>query len=238
MIIDYLDWDSNFFKKKIGKVELFKDKSNISDINLDKILKNSDYDLIYFFTDISLDIYNYISVFRPFLIDTQVYLNMNIPSILRKMDYELINNDISDMKNLNSIYEIAEEASEISRFYYDPYLRPYAKKLYRKIIDNSLNKSFGSGIIADSEEEPKGFISLLLSNDLSKELLIAVRKEFNNCGIGRILIKKALSCCHDYGKSEISTIVSAKNINSLNFHIGQGFEIKKIMNVHHLWIPK
>lgn len=238
MKIVYLKWDSNFFRKKIGKIELLTDGNNFSNINLDDILKNSDYDLIYFFIDISLDIYNYLSVFKPFLIDTQVVLNMNIPSILRKSDYNLINNDNFDMKNLDRIYEIAEEASEISRFYYDPYLRPYVKKLYRKMVDNSLNKSFGSGIITDSEEEPKGFISLLLSNDLSKELLIAVKKEFNNHGIGKLLIKKALSCCHDYGKSEISTIVSAKNINSLNFHFSQGFNIKKIMNIYHLWITK
>lgn len=236
MIIQHLEWDSKFFNKKIGKIDLLVKPDAELKKNYKKIFKNPGYDLIYFFVDIAYNIYDYISNLKPILVDTQILMNMSIVNYLEKSSYYLLNDKNINENCLKSIYQIAEEASEVSRFAHDPYLKRNARKLYRKMVENSLNGSFGSGIIADSEEEPRGFISLLLSNNLSKELLIAVKKEYQNHGIGKVLIYKALQCCLDNNKKGISTIVSAKNLGSLNFHIRQGFKIDKIINIYHLWV--
>lgn len=237
-MIEYLEWDSNFFYKKIGRIEFLPKKDNIYDFNLDNILINSDYQLIYLFLDISLNINDFIHSFNPHLVDTQIHLKIQISDLLEKVNYNLLNFDNLNNKYLKNIYKISEEASEISRFKYDSYLNMNIKKLYRKMVDNSLNSSYGSGIILDTDnlQDIKGFISLDLSGDIAKELLISVKKEFRSYGIGKILIKKALNCCKDYKKFELNTIVSAKNIDSTNFHISQGFKINKIINVYHLWL--
>ena len=82
------------------------------------------------------------------------------------------------------------------------------------------------------------FISLSLGKDITKELLIGVKREFKQYGIGNILIKKALNCCKDNQINELTTVVSAKNLDSLNFHLKQGFIVKNIINIYHLWLKE
>lgn len=239
-MIEYLSWDSNFFKKKIGKIEILSKKNNKHSFNFDDILKKVDYQLIYFFLDIGLNINDYIYSFKPYLVDTQMHLKIQVPEELEKINYSLLNiNNFSNNKYLENIYKIAEEISEISRFSYDTNLKKVdIKKLYRKMIENSLNGTYGTGIILSSEtfKDVRGFIALSLNKNTGKELLIGVEKEFKKHGIGKILIKKALNCCKDNKINELVTVVSAKNLDSVNFHLSQGYKIHKMINIYHLWL--
>lgn len=65
--------------------------------------------------------------------------------------------------------------------------------------------------------------------------MIGVKNSYQGHGIGKKMFNCFLSYCKDNNIGKIFTKVSAKNINSLNFHINIGFKIKKISHVFHLW---
>ena len=68
--IDFLLWDSNFFGLKIGKIDFSSNKESQHFDELGKFIRNSDYDLIYLFTNlgqIPFKLYQDWSGFTPIL---------------------------------------------------------------------------------------------------------------------------------------------------------------------------
>ncbi|GAH07418.1 unnamed protein product, partial [marine sediment metagenome] len=111
---------------------------------------------------------------------------------------------------------------------------------YYKFIQNSLDGSFGDGLILDIGfgGETKGLFVLGTKGNLGREILIGVKKSYRGKGVGRRLFERSLNYWRDKGIKEIRTAVSVKNLDSLNFHINMGYRISKIDNVYHLWIEK
>ena len=72
-MINFLEWDTNFFGFKIGSVDL----SNKSLFDLDKIIneiKNAKYKLIYLYTDINSNLNSNFKNIEMTLTDTQLLL--------------------------------------------------------------------------------------------------------------------------------------------------------------------
>ena len=51
--IDFLPWDSAFFELKVGKIDFSSNKKSLDFNEFKRLIRNSDYDLIYILTDLS-----------------------------------------------------------------------------------------------------------------------------------------------------------------------------------------
>ncbi len=233
-----LPWDSQFFGVKVGKIDFSKIKDNISFSSLEKFINQNYFRLVYIYFDINQEPISFSRNVDLKLVDIQFQLNMQIPKNAL-CEYELITNEnLIDHTNIDDLYKIANELTPVSRFSYDPRInKEKVIELYHKIIENSLNSTFGDGLILDTGNNKmvKGFFVLKTDRKIGKELLIGVKKSFRGKDVGKILFNKSISYWKDKGVKEISTVVSAKNLNSLNFHLKLGYKISKIIRVYHFW---
>jgi len=238
--IDFLSWDSNFFNVKVGKADL----SLVRNLNiLNKVIKSIskvDYDLIYIFTDIDKMPLIKLENAAVEFVDTQIYLKMNIPSEIKLLEYELIKEgNMPKNVEIYDLYKISDGLASFSRFYNDKNIsNEKVVELYRNFINNSLNGSYGEGLILDynTKGDIIGLLSLDTICDIGKEILIGVKGSCRRKGYGEMLFYKSLSYWKDKGVQEVRTTVSARNINSLNFHLKLGFKVHKFSNVYHMWI--
>lgn len=243
--IDFLPWDSAFFELKVGKIDFPSNKKSLDFNEFKRLIRNSDYDLIYIITDLGQIPYEFYKKSKNIdlkLIDSQVHLEMSMPPKIKLLEYELITeNNLCKYSNVDELYKISDEIAPFSRFNYDSRIsKKKVTGLYHKFIHNSLEGSFGDGLILDvgSDGEINGLFALGSKGNLGREILIAVKKSYRGKGVGRRLFERSLNYWRDKGVKEIKTVVSAKNLDSLNFHLNMGYRISKIKNVYHLWTEK
>lgn len=224
-IIEHLNWDSNFFGKKIGRVQITDEKKFKPEAFIQEAKK--EYDLVYVFTFQQLLSYEIVkkaqleladimlTMTKPF--DKNLYLNSNYDFRISLMAEEL-----------KECYEIAEQTSIVSRFYKEPLIGEYkAKELYRKWIDNALNQSFADGLFL--EKLNGKVVGIHLIKTLHEEKmglcsLIGVNSNYKKAGIGTKLWEQALAYwANNTDVNSVKVPFSIQNKESFNFHLKMGF---------------
>ena len=124
-VIKFLQYDSDFFGLKVGKIVFPSKTENLSLDEIKELIQKSDYELIYLFVDIRyshniiLDGLNYI------LVDSQLNLKMKIPLRIKPYKYNFITHDnLQEYARIEDLYKIAEEVVPFSRFSYDCNIEP------------------------------------------------------------------------------------------------------------------
>jgi len=239
--INNLEWDSDFFNLSVGKIDI-SPMEKIEDLSkLKKLILKSKYDLLYIFSDISQYPLLEFKGISPIHADTHVYLRMDMPSEIEPIEYKLLTVDNISLMNIKveDLYEISDQIAPVSRFYNDPGIKKKKViELYRRFIQNSLNGSFGKGLITERNPENKviSLISIDSIDTIGREILIGVNRSYRGKHSGERIFTKSLNYWKDRGIKEIETVVSVRNLKSLDFHLKLGFKIYKIRNVYHLWI--
>lgn len=234
-IINELKWDSDFFGYKVGKIYL---KENIvidkSDIK--------DFRLIYIFDEDS-DIKNYTQIKKlgAKLADTKTELEMKIEKkthIDTKLDkkYRLVVLNKNDF-NKETI-SLGIEAGKFSRFKKDVNFKNNEfKKLYKKWVKNSLNRvDFIEVYGIKYKSTTIGMVSLKKIS--AKEIaisLIAVNEDFQNQGLGTVLVSQAVEFCKSAGFDTLSVTTQEENINAMKFYQKLNFVVRKQERIYHLW---
>jgi dTDP-4-amino-4,6-dideoxy-D-galactose acyltransferase len=235
-MIEKLNWDSEFFKMNIGKLEIYND----NDFDFDEFKKQADiddYDLIYILKFDSIFSKSNICKSQIRFMDIMVQMSMPFePDICSSSKYEFRN--ILNNKELLECYSIAEQIAFVSRFNKEPAIGPeLTKKLYRKWIDNTMNGSISDGMFLEKINNKIVGIHTI-KNDIINRIgycsLIGVDNNTKHLGIGKKLWEQSFS----YWKNEkiISKIIvpiSFQNKASLNFHLKIGFN--KIENIKYIY---
>lgn len=237
MIIQYLDWDTNFFGIKTGKVELF-DESEFDSLTFKQKSLEEKYELIYLFKYGKMLSWEKAITSNIELVDIILTMSMefnkdryvNLPYTLR--------NALSS-KELDACYQIAEQISVVSRFYNELKVGPIKTKLlYRKWIDNAINKSFSDGIFLNKKTNNISGIHLIKTDTINKVgffTLTGVDKKSKGKGIGTSLWRQSFAYwanIHDI--NIIKSSFSFQNKESFNFHLKNNFKrIEELKYIYH-----
>lgn len=230
-----LAWDSTFFKKKVGKVLI----DEAVDFNCDAFLiEAKKYDLIYIITHNQLLPHYIVRKGNLDLMDT--ILTMSMPFDKNKfLQYEYFFKEELQQDELNSAYQIAEETSEVSRFRREELVgKEITKKLYRKWIDNAINKSFSDGLFLEKVNDIVVGIHLLRIDPINKICfftLTGVNALIKGKGIGRKLWNQSFGYLANETDVElIKSPFSLNNLASFNFHLKMGFDkIEEVKYIYH-----
>jgi dTDP-4-amino-4,6-dideoxy-D-galactose acyltransferase len=236
MKIETLSWDSDFFQIKVGRIFLEDDIDFIPNTIIEQI-KLGKFQLIYIFKyNTPLSQKNVLSTNLE-LVDIQLTLS----KVFKAEDYinipYLLTNQLS-VRELQECYNIADEIALKSRFNNEILIgKEKTKKLYRKWIDNALNKSFGDGLLLEKSGNLIVGIFVIKSNYKSFSgtcSLIGVENNFKGKGIGMKLWMQAFGFWAKKGDiNKCLVAISLKNIESLNFHLKNGFN--KIENINYIY---
>lgn len=220
--IELINWDSKFFKKEIGKINI----SNIEEFPNDQL---KSFDLVYVFSqNDNLD-------FK--LIDKKiVYLIENIEKTENEMlDVQFYNSDIDKYEEL---LLLTLQSGEYSRFKLDENFKNNEyEKLYKEWIDKSISKDLAFEIIVKKiEDKIVGFTTLAKKSDeLADISLVAVDSNYRGKGIALELIKKSIEVAKQKNFKKIQVVTQLDNEPANKLYLKAGFKEESITYIYHVW---
>ena len=224
MEIKKLEWDSDFFKIKVGEI-LNPDTNYI-------VLKEK-FDLIYLKNQKNCEttIEGYVNSFTETkvlfskLIDEKREINQNIFSISEA------NSKIDDL------YNLAFESGKMSRFNLDKkFGRTKFEELYIKWIDNSINKIFADDILVYQENnQTLGFVTYKIEKDFATIGLVAVDSFSQGKGIGGKLIDAVENKLISEGVLKLLIPTQLENTNACGFYEKKEYKISQTTVIKHFW---
>jgi dTDP-4-amino-4,6-dideoxy-D-galactose acyltransferase len=224
-MIKLLEWDSSFFNRRIGLLDLSSGSPNFEDLN--------DWDLVYIMSDedFTLDINKFNRtfsetkvVFSKMIIESKEPIDENI-SVAKKKD------------NKKQIYNLALESGKFSRFNLDKnFKRAEFKKLYYKWVDNSFNKEFADAVLVYKfENEIIGFVTYKILDDFATIGLIAISPLYQGKGVGRKLINAVEMELVNRQIGELRIPTQFQNEIACEFYMKLGYKIIKKKIINHYW---
>jgi len=236
MEIGYLTWDSSFFEKKIGKIQL----NSVPDIEVNTLInlgKTQGFDLIYGFLNLPQTSFpHHFDKFRDWYVTTNILYTISISEhpfgsdpCIRTVFTE---NDTSALLNLGI------EAGHSSRFKIDGrFPNGSFEKLYQTWVTNSLDKIIADEVIIyDDGTGILGFVTVKLNENVATIGLIAVDANARGQRIGAKLMDAVFAYCQ---KNEIDTVqvsTQMENLGANNFYKQQGFVPLSQTAIYHFWI--
>lgn len=234
--INRLDWDSDFFEKRIGRV-LLVNETNFDPIGFVNEAKRN-FDLVYVFSYQKMLSLQTVLLANLDLVDIMITMSMPFD---KKMHAEKKYNfkSVLTKDEIIECYEIAEQTSIVSRFYNEEVVgTEKTKLLYRKWIDNGFDESFSGGLFLVKELDSVVGIHLIKvdkKNKVGYFTLTGVNPDCKRSGIGRKLWNQSFGFFSK--ETDIDTIKSPfsfKNEESFNFHLKMGFnKVEEIKYIYH-----
>lgn len=128
------------------------------------------------------------------------------------------------LKDLESLQGIAGSSFSQTRFYNDPQIKKYqADKIYSEWIKNSVLKKNADLVLVWTENSRIcGFTTIRKNGNI---VLIAVSREKQGRGIGKLLVKAALKKFSEWGVKTSSIETQMTNISALRTYMSCGYKI-------------
>lgn len=225
VMIKFLEWDSFFFSKKIGSLELNSDFQNLNDVN--------DYDLVYVFSEGNslLEIKNFETTFIENKI---IFAKKNINSCI-PIDENII--EANESEDIKHIYDLAFESGKWSRFNLDKNFKTSEfHKLYTTWVDKSFNKEFADALLVYKfQNKSIGFVTYKISDKFATIGLLAVSAEHQGKGIGKKLVHAVEKNLHNAQIDELRIPTQLQNEMACHFYIKLGYEVIRKNTIRHYW---
>lgn len=226
IISKYLDWDSNFFQKRIFRIEA-EDASDAEIMEqIDRI--SDEADIIYLFCNHEVSINKY----RSALVDLKRSYLMPTPQ------FTPVKTEIVEFKGKPELlYNLAIQSGEHSRYNVDPYFENEDFiKLYKVWIDNSVDGGFADYVLVPEGDTIKGMITGKVKDNQLSIGLLATDSQYRGEGIGSSLIGEIINIASKRGLM-VEVTTQSDNENACRFYENRGFEIGKEEFVYHIY-PK
>ena len=235
MKIEPLKWDTDFFQKKIGKIDFTPSEANEFQSML-LLAMDQEYQLLYVFGDENLNIDD--SILKKFngrLVDRKCLYTISITdSDKTEMVVEEYNSNITN----DEIKSLALLSGGHSRFHLDKRFNENVfTRLYTTWIERSVNREIADKVFVVKEfGKIMGMITLACTESTGRIGLFAVSDKAHGKGYGKRLIN---ACVNELISRKIFLLevpTQMSNTTACHFYEKCGFQIKSITNIYHFWL--
>lgn len=236
-MIQFLQWDSEFFKKKIYSVSIDRNAKPSQLIQLYKELKDSGAQGVYFILK---------QLNKPF---QDALKEQGIPLMDEKVVYE---KQLSSLNVLSksalsikpyfgpvtgALIDLSIEAGKYSRFRADPELSNKFEELYTLWMQRSITRIIADSVLVFAEDEvEKGVVTFKIKDGIGTIGLIGVTPHMQGRKIGSQLIFAVENyyLANNIFISQVAT--QAQNHMACRFYSKLGYNITTVEPIYHLWI--
>ena len=226
MKVKILDWDSHFFNKKIGVIEVADEDEFFLDLDR--------FDLLYIKQkeDKSIEINNFMQNYT----ETRVVFSKSISKSnnpLNSFIFSAFNTNASK----EQIYKLAFESGKFSRFKLDNnFQQNEFEALYKIWVDNSFSKEIADDILVYKEQSAiLGFITYKIIENYAIIGLLGVCYEQQGKGIGRKLLEAVENVLSDKQIKELRIPTQLQNEQACGFYTKLGYNIIEETTIKHYW---
>lgn len=230
-MVEYLEWDSNFFDLRIGKTVV---SSQLELNNLAKMQPrlSQGYDLIYVFAKKGL-----LAPDGSFsLVDQKTIFKTKIESVCGNINDNIIQFD--DKYVTEDLLKLALVSGEYSRFRLDKRLTGDAyERLYSCWIEQSVKHIIATEIFCYMiDGKPKGLLTLNRQGMKGIIGLVATDPISQGNGIGGALLQYVKNFCANNGVIELSVTTQLRNKAACHLYEKAGFIMESCTDIWHLWL--
>lgn len=231
MEIEYLSWDTDTFGFKVGNLvsSSFPNSDDLQSV-ISKA-KKAGYKLLYLKDQDGIDEYLSDSFF---LSDEKVIYTKTLGTSFADGSKEIVSYLHQPLQA--DLLLLALQSGGHSRYYMDKKMPIHAYlSLYDAWIKNSLDGSIASDVLVYQENGTNiGLLTYKKSTNCVIIGLVAVNYAFRDRGIGSKLIKHLDGLFPEGTVIEVAT--QKANIGACRFYEKNGFEVKSISNIYHIWV--
>ncbi len=234
-MIKPLEWDSNFFGFKTGRIDAtrFSKKDLAGEF---ESIKKEGFKLVYIFTGHDdKPLKEIILNTGGTLTDEKVTYSMNIDGMV-PLSSEFIRSCFGQEMD-KDLESLAIESGKYSRFRTDQQIpRNKFEELYRLWMKNSLNGTFAKEVFTyQSEEDKLGMVSIDTRENEGWIGIIAVNEESRGRSVGKLLMHAAIRFCQGKNVKILNVQTQMKNKASCAFYEKLGFGLRSVEDVFHFW---
>lgn len=218
-MIAELEWDSKFFRRKIGKLTEVPPENKLKKL----IQQAYKFEYAYLTCRVIIEGMSKIQILE----DHGFYMT-DIGLMWEKKIDEILEPGIlvrsATIKDAPMLKSMVRGLFKDSRFYNDPFFTcEEAERFYQTWIENMVrDREIETFLVEDS-----GFIICKkLSKNMGDIPLIGVISKAQGKGIGSSLMHRALKWFNENGMKTVTVRTQANNIKAMNFYAGLGFRIK------------
>ena len=225
-----LDWDSAFFQLRIAKA-VIASEDDVAELCVRTEELRNQFDLIYIFSDPGLEILFEQAV----LIDRKAIFTLSDPGCF-ETDPHIEYWEPSE--GAERLVPLALVSGKYSRFKLDSRLPAGSyEKLYTRWIEQSVSKVIATEVFCYMiDGQPKGLLTLDRRDDRNVIGLVAVDEEYQHRGIGRKLVKHAISYVHKHYGEYLSVATQLDNEPACRLYSQCGFSLESVTKIWHWWL--
>ncbi|MCK4504495.1 MAG: GNAT family N-acetyltransferase [Candidatus Aegiribacteria sp.] len=241
-MIEYLEWDSDFFCISVGSVRnRITSKSDLDSMLCD--MRESNLNLVY--VTLPMDRPDLITrILRErgaILADTRAEMAIDLKryhsskAVTQSTDYIL---RTAENEDAASIGELASYCFRgLTRFYRDPRLNDErCDELYRTWAERDIRKRENLSLLCTTDGRLAGFCTAeITGNEDARIGLIGITPDFRGFGIGQVLLKKTAGMLGDKGCGQLVAVTQLASIGAMRMYERAGFLLREISIVVHLW---
>lgn len=245
--IKHLTWDSNNFKINVGEILIDTIKFDGYKMSVNNVISTA-------IKEATLKKYNLLYLFLPDPVQIPIdFLNKDILLADKKVIFHKeTNNDneyrhTEDLSSINiyesttitqQLLEIAFESGKYSRFKLDYHFSPEIFKLvYSTWLNRSVKKEIAHDIlIYQQDQDIQGLLTYNIQDKVCTIGLIGVSPNHQHKRIGTKLLLKLEEILNPKEVDEIEVATQFENKIACSFYEHNGYKIKKIINVYHIWL--
>ena len=232
---EVLDWDTNFFGRKIAKVVVCDSDERYVEEKLSQY-KALDFDLVYIFLPGDFVLSEILcSSYNCRLVDCKLIYNTYVEE-----EYEVSPQVVEYKGEALPLYDLGLQSGIHSRYRMDPYFaEDDFQRLYKRWIDNSVQYLIADKIfVFDGGQGIKGFVTVKIQDEDASIGLIATDSKQRGRGVGSQLLAAVKKYVKDIGGRHLSVATQKGNGLACSFYEKNGFSLKSETNIYHAWLMK
>ena len=231
MNVKRLDWDSDFFGLRIGRVDIASEEESMMLASQANSLKEN-YDLIYVFACHGLAFPGY----NAKLVDEKTVYTMSDLPCLGEESNVIVWDHARGMTD--DLLHLALVSGYCSRFRLDEWFPAGSyERLYSRWIEQSVNHNMATEVFCYMiENVPRGLITLNRKDATGTIDLVAVHEDFQQRGIGTVLMRHVIHYAQRKQCEKLSVTTQSKSIGACRFYEKNGFKVESVTDVWHWWL--
>ena len=231
-----LEWDTEFFGVRIGRIEITRLTADLMNEVLDWARRNQLRSL-YFLCDPDHDESVGIAEANGFhFVDIRMVFAKKLEGIFPRQSESLVQIRPFYPEALPSLQQIASSIYSDTRFYYDKHFdRQRVSEMYREWITKSCYSYADAVLVAHNEKLVAGYITCHLDSPQHGRIgLVGVDEHMYGVGVGTALVHSALEYFSRRGVSCVEVTTQGRNLSAQRLYQRAGFQTQSL----HLWYHK
>jgi len=233
-ICTYLDWDSEFFARRIARAN----PKRLDQAALNELLRwcaANRIECLYLLADSDDPETAHLAETNQFLLaDVRMTFERTIGEISLVPTSVVVR--LAREEDLGALRAIAQRGHRDTRFYFDRHFdRAKCDLFYETWIENSFRGFAHVVLVAEVDRKPVAYITGHLRGNEAQIGLMGVSEGHQGIGLGSILVQHFLAWAAKEGAERATVITQGRNVRAQRLYQRQGFVTASCQLLYHRW---